>query len=173
VRWVNYHLKAAGSELSIKNFGPDVSDCEAYSILLNHLSPGTCPLLTEIDPPERSARILANAKAFGIEPFIGGKDITDGDRKLNLAFAAQLFRHRHGLVMPPRASAASAAAAAADEVRVQGMEEDAREGYVLGMWINALNIEGLHMKDFFEDCDSLTILKVIDSIQPGMVNWKK
>jgi len=42
------------------------------------------------------------------------------------------------------------------------------------MWINSLNIEGLYINNLYEDVkDGLALIKVIDKIEPGLVNWKK
>lgn len=35
LRWFNYHLKNAGTERRVNNFGKDLKDGEAYVILLN------------------------------------------------------------------------------------------------------------------------------------------
>ena len=40
LRWVNYHLKNAGSDKRIKNFSGDIKDSVAYTILLSQLSGG-------------------------------------------------------------------------------------------------------------------------------------
>ena len=42
------------------------------------------------------------------------------------------------------------------------------------MWMNSLGIEGLrHIQNLFEDCrDGLALLKTLDRIEPGCVNWK-
>uniref|UniRef100_A0A1I8H0G3 Calponin-homology (CH) domain-containing protein n=1 Tax=Macrostomum lignano TaxID=282301 RepID=A0A1I8H0G3_9PLAT len=37
MRWVNYHLRNAGSERSIENFSEDVRDSEAYALLLQQI----------------------------------------------------------------------------------------------------------------------------------------
>lgn len=35
LRWLNFHLKAAGSDKRVKNFGDSVKDAEAYTIVLH------------------------------------------------------------------------------------------------------------------------------------------
>jgi plastin-1 len=174
VRWVNYHLTAAGSEKRIRNFGSDITDGEAYNVLLHQLGEHECALIRETDPLVCAERVMDNARRIGIDPFISPKDIVDGDRKLNLAFTAQLFRNRHGLVMPVVASpAAIAFAAHIAEVAAVKEDEDSQEGSVLKLWVNALNIEDLYVNDFFADMDTFNILKVMDTVQPGIVEWKR
>jgi len=51
---------------------------------------------------------------------------------------------------------------------------DSREERAFRMWINTLGIGELYINNLFEDCkDGLTLLKVIDKIEPGTVLWKK
>merc|ERR1719424_2181296 len=38
LRWINYHLKNAGSARRVTNFGSDLKDSECYSILLNQIA---------------------------------------------------------------------------------------------------------------------------------------
>jgi plastin-1 len=40
LRWFNFHLKAANHSKRVKNFGGDIKDSEAYTVLLHQLSPG-------------------------------------------------------------------------------------------------------------------------------------
>ena len=44
------------------------------------------------------------------------------------------------------------------------------------MWINSLGIDNgnLYINNLFSDIqDGVAILKVMDTIQPGVVNWKR
>ena len=42
------------------------------------------------------------------------------------------------------------------------------------MWINSLKIPDQHLNNLFEDIrDGLVLLKVLDRIEPGCVDWKK
>jgi len=51
---------------------------------------------------------------------------------------------------------------------------DSREERAFRMWINTLGLGDLYINNLFEDCkDGLTLLKVIDKIEPGTVDWKK
>lgn len=40
------------------------------------------------------------------------------------------------------------------------------------MWINSLNIEGVYVNNLFEEVkDGLTIIKVLEKLDPSMVQW--
>ena len=42
------------------------------------------------------------------------------------------------------------------------------------MWVNSLNIPKIKVNNLFEDIrDGLVLLKVLDRIEPGSVDWKK
>ncbi|ETO05861.1 fimbrin [Reticulomyxa filosa] len=80
--------------------------------------------------------------------FIKAKDIVDGNEKLNLELT--------GIIDDDHDPTGS------------------REERAFRMWINTLGIADLYINNLFEDCrDGLTLLKVIDKIEPGTVNWKK
>jgi plastin-1 len=51
---------------------------------------------------------------------------------------------------------------------------DSREERVFRMWINSLNIEGVYVNNLFADSsDGVMLLKVIDYVASGSVNWRK
>ena len=42
------------------------------------------------------------------------------------------------------------------------------------IWANSLGIEGFYINNLYEDIkDGLALLKLIDKVQPGIVDWKK
>lgn len=42
------------------------------------------------------------------------------------------------------------------------------------MWVNSLNIENVYVNNLYEDIkDGIVLLKVLDRIEPGCVDWKK
>ena len=42
------------------------------------------------------------------------------------------------------------------------------------MWINSLNMPGVYIHNLFDDLgDGLVILHLEDTVQPGVVTWKK
>lgn len=42
------------------------------------------------------------------------------------------------------------------------------------MWVNSLNIENVYVNNLYEDIkDGIILLKVLERIEPGCVDWKK
>lgn len=72
LRWFNYHLKRAGHPKTITNFGMDVKDSEAYTILLNQIAPQKCDksALNEKDLTKRAEKVLRNAGLLNVSTFI-------------------------------------------------------------------------------------------------------
>jgi hypothetical protein len=166
LRWFNYHLKQSGSSRRVTNFGSDLKDSECYSVLLNQIF--KCGLCSAADPTAKAAQVIGKAEANGVQPFIEPADIVKGNRKLNLGFCAQIFNTNSGLVITEeQLSNFDFASLDLDDAG------DTREERVFRMWINSLNIEGLYVNDLFADlCDGVAILKVMDKVQPGIVNWR-
>lgn len=134
VRWVNYHLKAAGSDRRISALGKDLSDSVVYSTLMVQLYGPRQRVDLSMALEERATSVLSNAENVGVKPFIQPGDIVSGNAKLNLAFTAQLFNDRHGL--PPL-----------DEEEIKGLAEldiddagDTREARTFKLWLNSLNL---------------------------------
>jgi len=168
LRWFNYHLKNAGYGKKLTNFGKDVQDSEAYTVLLNQLAPNTCDkgALKESDLGTRAAMVLGNAKKLEVDSFIKPNDIVKGNPRLNLAFTAAIFNQCPGL--DPLSE---------EEIKKVGLMEDdtgdSREERAFRMWINSLGIDGVYVNNLFDDCrDGLVLLRVMDKIQPGIVSWK-
>jgi len=170
LRWFNFHLKEAGHRRRVRNFGKDVADGECYTVLLNHLNPKACTLdaLDEKDELKRADMVVRNAEALGAKVFIAPRDIVDENQRLNLAFTASIFNHCPGLI--PITDE--------EEKELHGMMDDdvgdTREERAFRMWINTLGIDDLYINNLFEGCrDGLVLLKVIDTIEPGLVSWGK
>jgi len=165
LRWFNYQLEHAGSDRRVKNFGSDLMDGEAYSILLNRLAPDTCPLDST---PEG---IIENAKKLGIDPFISASDIPNGNKKLNSAFVAQIFNQCPGMdILDDEEIAEYDMAGVMEDDNV----EDSREERIFRMWMNSLNIDDTYVNNLFEDVrDGVVLLRVMDKVQPGIVSWSK
>ncbi|ETO12540.1 hypothetical protein RFI_24836 [Reticulomyxa filosa] len=179
-RWVNYHLAKENYPKRINNFGTDIKDAKVYTVLLKSISGGKCDAdpLNWGDTNKRAQKVLDNASAIGeffsVKPlssanvFIKAKDIVDGNEKLNLAFTAQLFNTAPALEPLKEEEQKELAGLMDDDAG------DSREERAFRMWINTLGIGDLYINNLFEDCkDGLTLLKVIDKIEPGTVLWKK
>lgn len=169
-RWVNYHLAKENYPKRIKNFGKDMKDAKVYTVLLKSIGSDKGCNLDPLNwsPDKRAEQVLGNAKAIGCQPFIKPKDILDGNDRLNLAFTAQLFNTCPGLEKLDEKEQKELAGIMDDD---QG---DSREERAFRMWINTLGCKDLYINNLFEDCkDGLTLLKVIDKIEPGIVAWNK
>jgi plastin-1 len=169
LRWFNYHLKNSGSARRVSNFDNDLKDSECYTLLLHQIEPQLCDLsaLAQSDHIGRAEQVIANARRMGVEAFISPSSIVNGNTKLNLIFIAEIFNHNPGLHATEQ-EMIEAAGLINDDV------EGTREERAFRMWINSLNIDGVFINNLYEDVkDGLVILKVIDKIEPGTVNFKR
>jgi hypothetical protein len=162
IRWVNYHLRAAGHPRRINNFGGDIKDSEAYTILLKQIAPKNLGVdttaLSESDPTKRADKMLGNADKMGCRKFVRPTDVVAGNPKLNLAFVANLFNHFPAL----------------EPVEVvEELIEETREEKTFRNWMNSLGVAPF-VNNLYEDLrDGLVLLQLFDKIQPGIVNWNK
>jgi len=165
LRWVNHHLKNAGSDKRIANFSSDIKDSEAYTILLNQLDKGKCDLapLKEKDVNKRAEGVLRNAGKINCAKFVKARDIVAGNPKLNMAFVANLFNTIPGLEVLKE-----------EELKnLDFPETGSREARAFQLWINSLGIDPF-VNNLFEDLrDGLALLRIMDKIDPGTVNWKR
>ncbi|EPZ31339.1 Actinin-type, actin-binding domain-containing protein [Rozella allomycis CSF55] len=106
LRWFNYHLKKAGSNKSIVNFSKDLSDGEAYGILLSQIAPkivnreNIFQVLKESDHIKRAEIVLKEAEKLNCRYFVTPADIVSGHSRLNLGFIATLFNKNIGIKLP-------------------------------------------------------------------------
>jgi len=169
-RWMNYHLQEAGSSKRIKNFSGDVKDSEAYAIVMNRIGGDSkCPknFLNNKDKLKRAQTVLKNARNLGCRPFVKPNDIASGNSKLNLAFVADLFNTAPGLEPLDQ-----------EELEKYGVEldddGDSREERVFRLWANCLGIPDFYLNYLYKDLsDGVNLLKIIDAVNPGLVNWRK
>jgi len=168
LRWFNFHLKAANHSKRVKNFGGDIKDSEAYTVLLHQLSPDRCDTsaLQLTDPTARATKVLDNAEKLDCKKFVKPADIVKGNPKLNLAFVANLFNKHPGLEPLSQEELA-----ALEEWLFAS--EGTREARAFCLWINSLGIEPF-VNNLFNDLrDGIIILKIMDIVQPGIVDWAK
>ena len=174
LRWFNYHLKAANYEKKITNFSGDVKDSEKYTVLLHQLNKSLCDksALDESDKKKRAQKVIDNAKKLGAESYITPEDIVAGNSKLNTLFVASIFNAYPGLEPPTEQEAMEAAKLLDDDI------EGAREERAFRMWINSLGLnddngEPIHINNLYEESkDGLVLLRTLDKITPGCVNWR-
>lgn len=167
LRWMNYHLKKSGSPKRVNNFSGDIKDSEAYTLVLNQLS-SQCDKapLNESDPSKRAEMTLVNADKLGCRKFVKARDIVAGNPKLNLAFVANLFNTCPGLEPLSEEEKAKL-----DEWLFAS--EGTREARAFCLWINSLGIEPFVNNLQTDLQNGLVILRVMDKIDPGSVDWKK
>lgn len=167
LRWFNYHLKQANHPRRVNNFGGDIKDSECYTILLNQLDKSCDKSALEMsDYTKRAQKVLENADKLGCKKFVKASDIVKGNPKLNLAFVANLFNTHPGLE-----PLSEEELAALEEWLFAS--EGTREARAFCLWINSLGIEPF-VNNLFEDLrDGLVILRVMDHVNPGIVDWKK
>jgi len=137
-------------------------------VLLHQIAPGKTDnaALRMTDMTARAGKVLGNARALEVKTFIKPRDIVTGNPRLNLVFTAAIFNQCPGL--DPLSQ---------EEIDKAGLMDDdfgdSREERAFRMWINSLNIDGVYVNNLYEDCqDGLVLLKVMDKIKPGMVDWK-
>lgn len=180
LRWINYHLKKQGQTRVVNNFSSDLSDGEVYLYVLNSIGKDACPMEEALsqDPETRARTAIENANNIEVPAFIQPGDILSGNKRLNLAFCAQIFNTRHGLEIDEAELKAVEEAFQAAGLEDEG--DDAREERVFRMWMNSLNLgaeraEGpIMISSLFDDLsDGIAILEAMDKIQPGIVDWSK
>jgi len=168
LRWFNYHLKNSGSPKRVSNFSGDIKDSEAYTLLLHQLAPNKCDkgALQESNVEKRAEMVLQNADKLDCRKFLKPRDIVAGNPKLNLAFVANLFNTHPGL--EPLTDA--------EKSKLEEWlfaSEGTREARAFCLWINSLGIDPFVHNLFTDLRDGLVILRVMDKIQPGSVDWNK
>ena len=170
-RWFNFHLGKANHPNKVTNFGEDVKDSEKYTILLNQLDPNQCPTdgLNEADLKKRAATVLTNAPKIGATVYIKDEDIPSANEHLNTLFTAELFMANNGM-----GEATQEEKMTANKI-LQDDDEGGREERSFRTWINSLKLEGVKkVNNLYEECRSaILLLKMIDKIKPGTVEWKK
>lgn len=171
-RWVNYHLeRGGGTSRRLKNFGADLRDSELYVHLLKQIDPeGKCTasVLQNKDTIKRAEYVVQQGARLGAEFHVRPVDIVKANEKLNLGFMAALFNQCPGLD-PPDEDALKLF----DELEEDDMG-DSREERAFRMWINSLGLENAHVSNLFEDMrDGVLLLKTMEHVKPGLVDWTK
>lgn len=160
LRWMNYHLKKAGSPRRVNNFGKDIMDSEAYTIVINQIAPpdsgvNTSPL-NESDQTKRATKMLEQAEKINCRKFVRPTDVVKGNQKLNLAFVANMFNMHPGL----------------EAMEIEVIEET-REEKTFRNWMNSLGVNPF-VNNLYKDLrDGLVLIQLFDKIQPGIVNWDR
>lgn len=167
IRWMNFHLKNAGSE-PIKNLGKDLADGKAVIKVLNQLDERcTTEALNEEDDVTRCNKAVDNSKIIEVADVICGEDLNKGNSKVNVIFVGEMFNAKHGL---QELSKEEYEAATLIDDDIEGTIEERQ----FRLWINSLGIEDVYVNDLFaEASDGLLLLKVIHKINPNVVEWNR
>ncbi|KAJ3064397.1 hypothetical protein HDU98_012201 [Podochytrium sp. JEL0797] len=94
LKWVNATLKKQNLQLRVTNFGCDLSDSVALSLLISIFDENTNepqPILQEPDLSKRAELVLDYAQKFDCRHFASAADIVNGNKNLSLAFMAVLL----------------------------------------------------------------------------------
>ena len=168
-RWFNYHLAKINHPNKLEKFGEDLKDSEKYTLMLNILNE-ECDksALDEENLLVRAGKVLENAPKIGANVFIKDVDIPSGNEHLNKFFSAELFMANHGLGEATPEEKMMANKLLDDD------EEGGREERSFRTWINSLRLEGVKkVNNLYEECrNAILLLKMIDKIKPGTVNWR-
>jgi len=177
LRWLNHQIRrGAMVDVTVKNFGRDLKDCTVYAALLTAVAPaGQKPttlladVRSEVDPIRKAQLILDAAEALGVTQFrIQPADIIKGNEKLNMGFMAAIFNALPGLDPPDKEGVKLLEA-----FTVEDDIDASREERAYKMWLNSLGLES-HVGDLFGEArDGLLILRVMDAVKPGVVDWSK
>lgn len=168
IRWLNFHLKAAGQDRRVKNLGPDLQDSKVLIYVMNQLDGSQCGLeaLDDADDVSRAQKMIDNSAKLGVPDVAGAADICKGNTRVNTIFVAELFNAKHGLDELTKEEYDAAALLDDDDGSASKEERQFK------MWINSLQLQDCFVVDLCEDVkDGLVLLKVMDKIQPGSVNW--
>ena len=168
-RWINYLLSKNNYHLKLENFSQDLKNSEIYLLLINILnSQFDKNVSTQNDLLQRAEKVIEYASKLGTKVFIKSKDIISGNENLNKLFIAELFMAIHGL-----GEATNEEKMALNKL-LDATDEIIREEIILRNWINSLKLEGVKkINNLFQDCrDGIILLELIDTMNPGNVNWK-
>lgn len=172
IRWVNFHLKAAGQDQRITNLGKDLADSSALFHVLNRLDSAACPLdgLSDEDLDSRATKMIANSAALGVPDIVRSRDICSGNTRVNTLFVAAIFNTKHGLEELNEVEKEAFDAAGLDDDDVEGSKEER----TFRFWVNSLGIEDVYVDNLFDACnDGVMLCKIVDHLSPGAIDWKK
>ena len=111
--------------------------------------------------------MIKNAEKLGVPAVVRPSDIISGNVKLNTVYVASIFNTKHGLEELTQEEYESAKLLDDDT-------EGSKEERTFRLWINSLNIEDINVRNLYDEAsDGLLLLKVIDKIKPGTVEWKR
>lgn len=94
---------------------------------------------------------------------VSPQDLVLGKNHLNIIFASDLFLNRNCLSVPEH-----------EAIKLEPEGENDRDMKVFTHWINSLGIKDVLVSYLVDDLhDGRILLKVIDRLRPGSVDWEK
>jgi plastin-1 len=196
LRWVNFHcneymnspdaaapLKAMSGEFPLAQIlqSERFNDASAPTMVMHMVARDSCDatlvqsIMDEKEPSSRVESLLGVARMLQMAPaeeFITPQNCTDGSStaaRMWIAFLANLFLCSTGFAND-------------DTIEVELVDDDggdSREERAFRLWINSLGIKTqddspLYIHNLFGECrDGLLLLRIMDRIKPGSVNWRK
>ena len=192
----------SSSFIPLTNFGSDLRDGQALSVLLHSIN-NKCPLPSFKTRESTANMVLQNAAdVLGIKKEMIPPQLSMLEPKMGAMFVSQIFYLRHGdrstMVSEPDMTAADSSLLIPSSNNANDINEfenetidsyrtydqtdcmdgdeidliDTRNETTLKNWINSQNFTNLHMDNLFDD-DMVSLLQLIDHVEPGLVNWKK
>jgi len=159
LRWMNYHLKAAGSDRRVKNFTDDIKDSVAYTTVLNQISKKKCLMdpLKQTEPLKRAESMLQEADKIKCRKFVNPRVVVAGHQKLNLAFVAFMFRTCPAL----------------DPMEAPPVIVETREEKTFRNWLNSLGVNPFLSELYGPLTDGLILLQAWEKMAPGSVEQRR
>ena len=167
VRWLNYHLKAAGQSLKVTYIDEQLKDMAVFLHVMGQLDKTfDKSSVNGSDIKKRASDVLTGAHKLGVKSSINADAMLQGNPKIYVLFCSLLFNAHNGLYIEEEKKKEVEKAALLDEANT-----GTKEMRTFVHWINSLNLEGVCITDFYEDIkDGIIIFKVIESIWPGATN---
>jgi plastin-1 len=172
VRWINYHLRAAGQERQVANLGKDLQDSFAIYHVLNQLDKPLCPLthINDEDKIQRATEMIKNSSAIKVPEMVSAEDWNKGNSRVNTVYVAEIFNTRHGLQELNKEEEEMFEKAGITDDDIAGTREERQ----FRLWINSLELENVYINNLYEDVrDGQVLLKVIHKIDPTVVDWTR
>jgi len=183
LRWMNHHAKKQGVTEPVTAFGAELADASVFAAVIRSVAPEFCEALpvdhaaskaaAEADADDLANAVLSAAFGAGVPTWFSSGAITGGIARTQIALAALLFSSAPGLDRTGGGASKDVVTELA-EMAEDMDEEGTREGRMLRQWIQSLSIPGLAINDLVADMrDGSVLLRIMESVEPGIVSWRK
>eukprot|EP01119_Soliformovum_irregulare_P009434 TRINITY_DN2274_c0_g1_i1.p1 TRINITY_DN2274_c0_g1~~TRINITY_DN2274_c0_g1_i1.p1 ORF type:complete len:1305 (+),score=383.43 TRINITY_DN2274_c0_g1_i1:1367-5281(+) len=196
LRWFNHHLKNSGCGLTVTNFSSDIENAEAYLHLMRQLNPNVdvSEGMAETDLAKRAEFMLKSAREVGCGNSMTPQLITEGRHLANMAFVAELFKKcpfpvpvtnetdsetnpdasKEGIITKSNnVNINTSEGSSYFSSSELGLLSSDREIRSFLSWIRSFQVDPF-VSDLFEDLqDGLVLLRILNKISPGIVDFKK